>query len=242
MSNIQADIKANLINNGYILSKDFAKLVGVSSAKISTLRSEGKIIFHKTYKSMIKKEESLTLLKKIYFLDSSGKHKNFYLENIEPLKNEPSLAFTGNDLKTSSLDPKELKIIAEKQHEERKKNPVVVVDSEEEEAIDFGNFPDELSVLLVGVKDPSKRVGIIKDFWAGKIQKQRFLREKNELIPINEAKAVMEFLFHPISKTMDNLHVDLKARFPDVPLDAIDWVSMTINGMKKSVQEYEWDI
>ncbi len=99
----------------------------------------------------------------------------------------------------------------------------------------------ELDLLLEDVQSPGQKVQITKDFWAGKIQKQRYLAEKKELIPVNEAKAVIEMLFHPISRNLDNLHIDLKARYPDVSVEAIAWVENTINDMKQSLQDHQWE-
>ena len=226
----------------------FAVLIGTSRSTISRAVKSGVLEGYGKDHEVIEKE-ALIALRKIGKLDKSGKYisrqaKAF--ESGQELKQESKEALLSLDweIKTSDMSSEEMKALADKQRVERENMPKVeAVDMEEDNFhIPDGTFPDALANLLSDVEDPTKRVGIIKDYWAGKIQKQKFLREKNELIPINEAKAVMELLFHPISKKMDNLHVDLKARFPDVPMDAIDWVSMTINMMKQSVQEYEWEV
>ncbi len=226
----------------------FAMLIGTSRSTVSRAVKSGILQGYGKDHEVIEKE-ALIAFKKIGKLDKEGKYisrqaKPF--ENGQELKQESKEALLSLDgeIKTSAMSPDDMKALADQQRIDRENMPKVDLDEEEEGTFNtpVGAFPDELARLLIEVEDPSKRVGIIKDFWAGKIQKQKFLREKSELIPINEAKAVMEFLFHPISKNMDNLHVDLKARFPDVPLEAIDWVSNTINSMKMSVQEYEWEL
>ena len=100
---------------------------------------------------------------------------------------------------------------------------------------------EELDLLLLDAKSPSQKVQIVKDFWLGKINRQKFLQNERELIPIHDAKATIEILFSPLSKKLDNLHIDLKARFTDVPLDAIEWISDEINSMKQSLQNYDYE-
>ena len=82
---------------------------------------------------------------------------------------------------------------------------------------------------------------MIKDYWAGKIQRQKFLKEKGELITVNDSKASVEAIYHPMSKKLDNIHIELKARYPEVSIEAIDWLAGETNNIKKSVQEYAWE-
>jgi hypothetical protein len=90
----------------------------------------------------------------------------------------------------------------------------------------------ELEELLSEAVSPSQKVQIVKDFWAGKIARQRFLQAEGELIAVSDAKAAVEKLLTPYNKALDDLPVQLKSHFPEIPTDAVEWLIDYINTMK----------
>ncbi|MCD6432951.1 MAG: hypothetical protein J7L21_02825 [Sulfurimonas sp.] len=99
----------------------------------------------------------------------------------------------------------------------------------------------ELEDLLRLEKSPSRKIEMMDKFWAYKIKKQKFKQEEGELITVDDAKATIEVLFSPLDRKLNDLHIDLKSRFAEIPIDAIEWLSDYINDMKKSISEYEWE-
>ena len=91
---------------------------------------------------------------------------------------------------------------------------------------------EELNQLIAEAQSPSQKVQIIKDFWMGKISRQKFLQAEGELIPVADAKAVVEKIFTPFNKALDDLPVNLKAHFPEVSTEAVEWLIEYINTMK----------
>ena len=91
---------------------------------------------------------------------------------------------------------------------------------------------EELNELLAEARSPSQKVQIVKDFWLGKISRQKFLQAEGELISVSDAKAAVEKIFTPFNKALDDLPVNLKAHFPEVSTEAVEWLIAYINTMK----------
>lgn len=100
---------------------------------------------------------------------------------------------------------------------------------------------EKLAELLCDATSSSQKVQIEKDFWLGKINRQKFLLAEGEIITIDQGKEVIDALFSPISIRLDDLHINLKNRFQGISFDAISWLSNEINEIKKSVSEYKWE-
>ncbi len=225
--------------------KELAAIINTSERNVSRYIASGVIPGYGNKNEVIE-SEAIDALKKVGKLDKdnkflSRKSKPFKAKTEPKAIPQPLLNYSG-DVETSHHTKEELEDIALKQSIESEKRKAV----DSYESYDFeiettmGEFPDDLSSILLEIEDPVKRVQVIKDFWSGKIQRQKFMTEQKELMPINQAKAVIELLFHPISKRMDNFHIDLKSRFPEVQLEAIEWIESSINEMKQSIQEYQW--
>lgn len=98
----------------------------------------------------------------------------------------------------------------------------------------------ELTNLLLDTDNAMQKVTITKDYWLGKINQQKFLKEEGELITVDSAKGAIEIMFTPLSRKLDDIHIDLKSRYPDIPLEAIEWLGNYVNDIKKSVSEHKW--
>lgn len=253
MSRIKRITRDHLIKAGYVEQKKFAKIIGVSEYTVSDMKSSGKIIFHPEYNSMIDKAKSLEKLRKNHFIDKDLKHKNFYKNQTDTksLPIESSLNFDGN-IKTSSLNEKELKTISEKQKEEFLKygkellNDECEIDQEdlnisELSSSNTNNSMDNILDLISGIDDPLKRTQIIKDYWTGKILRIKFIKEQNKLIAVNEAKPLLKILYRPIDEGMEKMIIDIQDKFPEISKDAIIWLSQTSKTMKESINNYKWD-
>ena len=232
----------------------FAEKIGASRSTFGRLVGSGVVPGHGK-KNKIIESEAIVCLVKAGRLDDKGMFITKKSPNQKRMKIEdaPHFSFTG-EIKTTVLDDDKVAslkastlIVEKERRDEREKacldieNASIVEELGADRIFDTVDMPSDLASLLFELDDPSKRVQIIKDYWTGKIQNQKFLKEKGELIPLNEAKAVIEMIYHPFSKKLDNFHVDIKARFPDIQIEAIEWVQNEINDMKKSVQEYAWE-
>ena len=217
----------------------FAKLVGTSRSTISRAVKSGILKGYGKDHEVIE-EEALFALRKVGKVDKEGKYvsrqsKPFEGKHALTQDSKEALLNYEGEIESSAMSREEMKALADKQHEDMKNNPSKVIDIEEEE-ISFRPIPDDLSLLLAGMEDPSKRVVIIEDFWAGKIQKQKFLREKSELISTSEAKGVLEIFLTPLSQAMEDLPYKMKAKFPDIENSAIEWLIDYTNSVKEETQ------
>lgn len=94
----------------------------------------------------------------------------------------------------------------------------------------------ELEALIKEALTPTQKVQIVKDFWAGELNKQKFLRENKELISIAEVKSILDKIASPFSKHLDELPFALKSRYPDIKDEAFDWLKEHINSIKMDFQ------
>lgn len=79
-----------------------------------------------------------------------------------------------------------------------------------------------------------------REAFNAKIAEVTYKEKVGELITLDSAKGIIEVMFSPLSRKLDDVHIDLKSRYPDIPLEAIEWLSDYINNIKKSVSEHKW--
>ena len=103
-----------------------------------------------------------------------------------------------------------------------------------------GDIPADLKNLLNDANTPGQKVQITKDFWAGKINRQKYLEANRKLISVKDAYGVLDFFLIPFSNSLDTMHLDLKSRFPDVSMDAINWMQANINDFKSELQNIDF--
>ena len=94
----------------------------------------------------------------------------------------------------------------------------------------------ELETLIKQTLTPTQRVQVVKDFWTGELNKQKFLRENKELITIAEVKSTLDKIASPFSKHLDELPFALKSRYPDIKDEAFEWLKEHINSIKMNFQ------
>lgn len=78
-----------------------------------------------------------------------------------------------------------------------------------------------------------------KEAFNAKMAELRYKEKSRELIPLKEAKAVFEKVATPINQAMNDLPSQLKARYPDIDNEAIQWLTDRINSIKMSIQGFE---
>jgi len=122
----------------------------------------------------------------------------------------------------------------------KKHKPMEITEKEVKSYMDTADLPDDLKELIDGASSTKDMAQIINFYWTGKKSRQQFEASRGDLIPIQDAKAVIEMLFVPIDKRLNDIHIDLKNRYPDTHPDAIDWLSGQINDIKGSIQDYKW--
>lgn len=99
----------------------------------------------------------------------------------------------------------------------------------------------ELEELIKESLTPTQKVQVIKDFWTGELNKQKFLKENKELIPIADIKAVLDKIAAPFAKQLDELPYAIKSRFADIDDEAIEWLREHINNIKMDFQDITYD-
>lgn len=99
----------------------------------------------------------------------------------------------------------------------------------------------ELSKLLLLAKSPSQKVQITKDFWVGKINRQKFLEAEGELISIKDAKVALETLIGPLNQYLNDQGNNLKNNFPNVSGEVMEWIDEENNRQKEQLRVTQWD-
>lgn len=94
----------------------------------------------------------------------------------------------------------------------------------------------ELENLVKLTLTPTQQVQVVKDFWLGELNKQKYLRENKVLITISEVKATLDKIASPFSKHLDELPFALKSRYPEIEDEAFDWLKEHINSIKMDFQ------
>lgn len=90
---------------------------------------------------------------------------------------------------------------------------------------------EELEDLLLDAQNSMQKVTITKDFWLGKINQQKFLKEDGELVSVDSVKAILDDIGIPLAKAMDDLPFAYASRF-DMSDEAMEWMQAHINEIK----------
>lgn len=125
-------------------------------------------------------------------------------------------------------------------------NSLATMSDEERERYD-NDLKSKLSELQneaekQGIEDMPDLEGSAKDWNTYKIKEQGLtyaIKRKQlsrELISISEAKGVIEVFLTPLSQAMEDLPYKLKAKFPNVENDAIEWLIEYANRVKAESQ------
>lgn len=99
----------------------------------------------------------------------------------------------------------------------------------------------ELSALLLLAKSPSQKVSITKDFWLGKLNRQKFLEAEGELISVADAKAAIETILVPLNQYLNDQGNHLKNNFPSLTNEVLSWIDDENNRQKEQLQAKQWD-
>jgi len=100
----------------------------------------------------------------------------------------------------------------------------------------------ELEEYLREAKSVSQKVQIIKDYWTGKINKQKYLEGEKQLIPMLDVKKAIDLLLTPLNHYLNDQANNLKNHFPEVPTEVIEWLSDENNRQKEQLRGYVWKI
>ncbi len=106
-------------------------------------------------------------------------------------------------------------------------------EKELEEAIYNTDSEAELLKLLINVEDPYTRTRITTQFWDGKAKRLKFLEAEGELIPLDDAKRAVDAVLVPFNKDLDDLPVQFKGHYPEVPQEGIEWLFSQIDAIKR---------
>ncbi len=94
----------------------------------------------------------------------------------------------------------------------------------------------ELVELLADAQSPSQKVQITKDYWTGKINRQKFMEQEGELMTLNQVRAILDDIGTPLSKAMDDLPFAYASRF-DISDEGMEWMQSHISRIKKDFGE-----
>ena len=64
--------------------------------------------------------------------------------------------------------------------------------------------------------------------------------KKKVLINLQVAKGIVEEIFDPAARKLGDFHAEVKSRFPDTPMEVIEWIQENANNIKKTVSENRW--
>lgn len=81
----------------------------------------------------------------------------------------------------------------------------------------------------------------LKMIYDARLKKLELDEKERNLIPLEDAKKVIDILFSPLSSFLDNLPHHLKTHYPEIKIDAINWLTEEINDHKTAVQSREWE-
>lgn len=110
------------------------------------------------------------------------------------------------------------------------------------EAIYSGDNKSELDALLLSATSSSQKVQITKDFWLGKINRQKFLQTEGDLITVEMAKGAVEKLLSPLNQYLNDQANSLKNHFPDVEVEVVSWIVEENNRWKEQLRGYDWEV
>lgn len=99
-----------------------------------------------------------------------------------------------------------------------------------------------LAALLLETTSSSQKVQVTKDFWLGRINRQKFLKEERELINVDDAKAAIDALLTPLNKALDDLPITLKAHHPDITSEVVEWLIDHVNDLKVGLKNTSWEL
>ena len=240
---------------GYTNASKLSALLQTTSESIRYLIRNGTLAAEKVGREyQLNQQAAIDKLMKIGKLDEHGKYLNNSSKhkNVVENGNSKNLLFR-EDVETtevSTLNEETIKRIMS----EQKNNPPVkasveiddsFIDDLDDDTVNMylsaQEVPDDLRALLDDAATSKDKAQIVNYYWTGKKNRLQYEKEKRNLIEMNEAKGVIEKLFMPIDKKLNDLPIDLKNRFPNIHSDAIEYLSDSINNMKLSLQEYQWE-
>ncbi len=149
--------------------------------------------------------------------------------------------FTANGKKIYLEKAVEAIALARKRDTKKTVNDTIPEDIEDDKSIFNEESTAELQSLLRAAKSPSQKVQIIKDFWLGKINRQKFLESEGELIPVSDAKAAVEKLLSPLNQYLDDQANNIKNHFPDLSEEVVKWIIEENNRQKEQLREQQWE-
>ena len=240
---------------GYVNAAEFGYKIDLTRKSVGDLIKRGVIDAQKEGRHyLIRLDAAIDKLMKIGKLDEHGKYlRDSDKHKIIAEEDEPVDVLFGDDVPVTDVSPLN---DAEKKRivSEQKKNPPVkasveiddsFIDDLDDDTVNMylsaQEVPDDLRALLDDAATSKDKAQIVNYYWTGKKNRLQYEKEKRNLIEMNEAKGVIEKLFMPIDKKLNDLPIDLKNRFPNIHPDAIEYLSDSINNMKLSLQEYQWE-
>ena len=138
---------------------------------------------------------------------------------------------------------KAVQAIALSQKKDSKKIVEVMTpqDVKDDENLFTDDANEQLQALIDSAQSPSQKVQIIKDFWVGKINRQKFLEAEGELLSVHDAKVAIDAILTPLNQHMNDMGNNLKNHFPDIPNEVIEWIDEENNRQKEQLKVKEWD-
>jgi len=203
-----------------------------SKSYFSQMVAEGKIPSHSKHGSPKKFYKYEEVKKSIE--DSKDPTRDAQREANNSRKVEPTLMSTAGtypsqaDMTEDELD-RRLEEIREKGELEEVKRATLAGIPEE-----MGDIKVPEEITIAGAKAE-------KEFWLGLKNKTQTLELLGQVVPIAHAKTVVEILFSPLNKYLDDLPINLKSHFPEIKNEVVEWLIKNINDQKVSIREYEWE-
>ena len=80
-----------------------------------------------------------------------------------------------------------------------------------------------------------------RESFMAKLAELNYKEKSGQLIPVANAKAVIEAVFTPINAKLDELPIMLKSHFNEVSLEAMRWLADEINQIKTDSQGVDFE-
>ncbi len=218
----------------------FASLIGTTPRTVYTLIKRGEVVqVEQGNKKLVDADASKSLLASIGKLDEHGKYLPRHARTRTQKDDvaDTGLDFGGGTIETVSRVDKTKMLDAYTPPARKPSEPKPKYDN----ASFMTDIPDDLAELIENAHNPKDITQIINNYWVGKKNRQAYEREKRELIPISEAKAVMDAVLIEVSEKMSNLPIDIKNRFPDMAEEMFKQLEWYIDHIKQSMQEIPWE-
>jgi len=79
-----------------------------------------------------------------------------------------------------------------------------------------------------------------REAFMAKIAELTYKEKTGELMSVQHAKEVLEEYMIPFNHFLNDIPIQLKNQYPEIPTEAINWITEKINNQKRSYESHPW--